>query len=156
MKLYEITNMLAENENETDEKCYEDTKEILLEELNNKSSSIIKVFQNFKGNVDIIDQEIKRLQGLKQAINKQSERLKEYVTMAMQEAKLDKVETPLGKLSFRKSTSVEIEDESKIPAKYITIKQTESISKTDIGKDLKAGKEVAGAKLVTKKNLQIK
>ena len=156
MNLYEITTMIIENEGEQDIKCYEDTKELLLEELKNKSANIIKVFQTFEGNITALEAEITRLTELKKDNQKKKDTLKEYVTKAMVEADIKKVDTPLGILSFRKSQSVIIEDEMKIPRKFVTIKHTELINKKEIGDAIKNGEEVAGAFIQEKQNLQIK
>jgi hypothetical protein len=60
------------------------------------------------------------------------------------------------KINFRKSTSVEIEDETLIPELYFETVVTKKIIKKDIGDILKAGLEVPGAILKNNKNLQIK
>jgi len=58
-------------------------------------------------------------------------------------------------VSFRKSESVNIIDESKIPVDYL-IMQEPKIDKAGIKKDIKEGMTVAGAELVTNNNIQIK
>lgn len=67
-----------------------------------------------------------------------------------------KIDVPQAVLSYRKSTKVEILDESLIPKKYKTKVEEIKISKTDIGNDLKKGVAVKGAKLTDSLNLQIR
>ena len=67
-----------------------------------------------------------------------------------------KFETPKVKVSFRKSTSVGIENESLLPAEYIEIKVERSPNKAAIRAALKVNRTVPGAKLVEKTNIQIK
>lgn len=55
---------------------------------------------------------------------------------------------------WRKSTAVEIDDESKIPKLYVELKPF--IKKSELGKDLKGGVEVPGARLVERQNLQVR
>ena len=76
----------------------------------------------------------------------------------MQELSLEKIETSLGTITVASNPpSVEIFDESIIPAEYIKEKVTTQIDKTAIKNAIKEGKRVAGATLVeNKKSLRIK
>ena len=67
-----------------------------------------------------------------------------------------KIDVPQAKLSYRKSTKVEILEEKLIPKKYKTKVEEIKINKTDIGNDLKAGIKVKGAILSNNLSLQIK
>lgn len=69
---------------------------------------------------------------------------------------LPKFETPKLKLSFRKSESVGVTDESLIPDKYIKTEIITTPMKAEIKKALKAGQDVPGAGLVESQNLQVK
>lgn len=88
------------------------------------------------------------------------ERLKEYLTTALDGAKF---ETPRVKMSFRSSTSVEISDELRLLEWLEKNNHDEcveyklpKIRVSEVGKLLKEGQEVPGASLVTKSNLQLK
>jgi hypothetical protein len=62
-----------------------------------------------------------------------------------------------GKISWRESTSTEVQDFSKLPTEFIRIiPETREPDKAAIKDALKAGKEVAGAVLVVKQNIQLK
>jgi hypothetical protein len=63
-------------------------------------------------------------------------------------------ETPLAKLSTRKSVAVEILDEQIIPADYWVIKR--EVSKSTIGQAIKDGAEVPGAQLRDNISLSIR
>lgn len=69
---------------------------------------------------------------------------------------MNKFESAKNKLSFRKSTSVEITDSMVLEEKYVVEKTSYVPDKKKIGEDLKAGKEVKGCTLLTKSNLIIK
>lgn len=56
---------------------------------------------------------------------------------------------------WRKSQAVNITDEKAIPSKYL-VQKPPTVSKAEIKKAIKAGKEVPGAELVDKLNLSIK
>ena len=84
------------------------------------------------------------------------ERLSQAISGAMELYGVEKIELPCLKLSFLKSESVEITDESLIPEFLKEKVVTEKISKVELKKILKSGTDVNGAKLVVHANLQIK
>lgn len=153
MKLYEITELIKKSE---ELELTQDDLELLEIELKEKSDNIIKYVQNLEGNINIIDTEIKRLQELKKTEKNKIERMKEYIKYSMDKMGLKKIESPIGKISLRKSESVEIEDIEKIPGEFVTIKQTFNPDKTAIKKAIKEGREIEGAKVVIKENITIK
>ena len=126
---------------------------LLAENIEEKAVAYGFIIKQFEGEESLIDAEIKRLQELKKAKAKTKDYLKERISAALIEFGIEKVETPLLKLSFRKSEAVEIVDESLLDAKYFNYKPT--IDKTTIKADLKEG-EVAGARMVSNLNLQVK
>ena len=67
-----------------------------------------------------------------------------------------KMETPRMKLSYRKSDSVDVYDIDSLPKEYIKEKVEVSADKTALKKDIKSGKEINGAKIVTNLNMQVK
>lgn len=127
---------------------------ITQETLNTKCAAYGYVVMEKEGNVSLIDAEIKRLQILKAKQQSVIENLKTRVSDAMLKYGIDKIETPMLKLSFRKSESVDILDESLLNAKYFSYRPT--IDKTAIKNDIKSGLLVEGATIVSKDNLQIK
>jgi hypothetical protein len=106
--------------------------------------------------MDIIDNEIKRLQQAKRSREKTIERLKDTIELAMLTFDIDKIETPLIKISFRKSESVEVEDVNNLPALYKVVKVSESADKLKIKDALKSGMFIEGCSIKTNRNLQIK
>jgi hypothetical protein len=65
-----------------------------------------------ESDVSIIDAEIKRLNELKKARLKTIERLETTVSNAMQLYQINRLETPTLKINFRKSESVEIDNDA--------------------------------------------
>lgn len=128
--------------------------DLLAENFEEKAIAYGYVIKQYEGEESLIDAEIKRLQDLKKKSAKVSDYLKERISAAMAEFGIEKVESPTLKLSFRKSESVEVYDESKLNQKYFNYKPT--VDKTTIKADLKEGIDVPGARIVSKQNLQIK
>lgn len=124
-------------------------------DLINKSQNLIAVIRNQDLTIDAIDKEIERLNKLKDIRKKNLTRFKDYIKNTMLNTGIEKIETPLGKISLTKSTSTEIFDEKLIDKKFIEIETKEKISKTKIKEAIKAGEEVQGARLVENRNLKI-
>ena len=91
---------------------------------------------------------------------KTHERLKEYLSSTLQRIGKTKIETARNKITFRKSESVEIDEEAfKTWAAFNRddlLKFKSEIDKTAVKSALKNGVELPGAKLVTDQNIQIK
>lgn len=120
-----------------------------------KLESIAKYMQTLKAQEVGITQEIERLSNLKKNKSNAQERLKKYIAFNLESAGIQKMETDLFKFSFRKSTSLEIVDEEKVPSEYVSEKVVTSIDKSQIKKDMK-DREIPGVQLREKQNLQIK
>ena len=122
--------------------------------IQNKYTNYVNMYNYFSHNSDVISEEIKRLSALKKSADSAAERLKDNLAGSLKLRNLDKYDGGLFKLSFRKSTSVLIEDESKISKKFLKV--ITSVDKAEISKVLKSGKKVPGASLKENSNLQIK
>ena len=90
------------------------------------------------------------------AVKKKAEQLKTHLAESMQAVGKDKISTPKVALSFRKSTSVLITDETLIRDDLFNVKMTKTPNKTAISKLLKAGEFVPGAEIIESQNIQIK
>lgn len=125
-------------------------------ELTEKATNYGKVIKTIEGDISVIDAEIKRLQVLKSGKAKVIERMKESVSNAMQAFHVDKIESPIMKIYFRKSEAVEVEDENLVPDEYKLSRVTVSPDKIRIKKMIQAGEMVPGCQVIQKLNLQIK
>jgi hypothetical protein len=164
IKLYDLTEDLKRIEDQIIDAGGEVTEELeqALESsslaVKDKTTGIMSWVRNLDADVSVVDMEIKRLSAIKKARQNLQKRLKDYIKMCMEGAKLLKVDTPLGTLAIQKNPpSVEVVDEDKVPAPYVIIKQTSSIDKVTALADLKAGKEIEGLRLITDKtNLRVR
>ena len=125
-------------------------------ELETKAVDYGYVIKAFDDEIDIIDREIERLEDRKAYVKKNKERMKTIVSSAMEEFGINKIKSETLQLSFRKSESVDIFDESLIDDKFKKVKTEISLDKTAIKNAIKNGEDVQGAKIVEKNNLQIK
>lgn len=124
--------------------------------LQNKAINYALVIKQQQGEAELIQKEIDRLQGLKTSRDKTSERLKQFISAAMQLYGVEKVEGQNFKLSFLKSTQLEIDDENDVPVAFVKEKITESVDKAGLKAAIKAGHSFPGIRIVEKQNLQIK
>lgn len=127
-------------------------------QFGDKINNICKYMRNLETENDGIDDEIARLSKIKAGNARKYDRLKSYVASSLQSQGLEKTETDLFKLSFRRSVSIIITDEEKVPDDFKKKIETVKIDAAGlkswlIGKD---DPKEYGAELIQKENLQIK
>ena len=116
-----------------------------------KAEAYAKFILKLESEADQAAAEIKRIQALKKAKENTVLRLRESLLAALmvfteEDAKgIRRYETPLAKLSTRKSQSVEVLDETLLPSEFWVIKR--EVSKSTISQAIKDGEEVPGAQL---------
>jgi len=126
------------------------------EQLQSKAVDYCYVIKQLDYDCEQIDNEIARLNKLKKVRSNLTDRLKNTVSSAMQLYEVEKIETPLIKLSFRNSESVEITNEQQLDACFIVTKTVTTPDKKAIKDAIKSGVFVEGATISYNKNLQIK
>jgi chaperonin cofactor prefoldin len=123
-------------------------------ELAYKLDNSKRILQEMDGDVEILDQEIKRLTKKKKALQNRSARLKDLMMIAIKASGEDKIKTLLYSFSVRKTKSVNITNEEEIERKYMRIKH--EVDKKKITEALKAGESVNGAEFIEKESLNVK
>lgn len=154
--LYELTGQYLEIYNmELDEETKLDTLDSIdwETEYETKVENYIKVMKNIDADVEARKAEIKRLTELNKADEKKKDHLKDTLSTSMNMTGHERVDTPLFKVSFRKSQAVEV-DEAVLPEAYKVA--TWKPDKKRLKEDLKNGLEIIGANLVERKNLSIR
>lgn len=126
------------------------------EQLQNKGVCYGFIVKELEGNIDLIDLEIKRLNALKKPLVNSIDRLKNNLSQAMQMFEVTELKTPLLKINFRKSESIEVTDIDLLDANFVKTTITKAADKIAIKDAIKSGENVQGAVLVTNQNLQIK
>lgn len=138
-------------------------------DLQTKLDNTICLTKLIDGELDIIDKEIKRLTAEKKAREKKKDWLKNRVdgfvrrqftdengTLDTEGLNKYKLTLPHSKISYRKSTSVDVYDLNAVPKEFVKIKTETSPDKTAIKNAINDGKEINGAKLVTNYGIQLK
>jgi hypothetical protein len=117
-----------------------------------KSQGIAKWTLDIAGVEAMIETEIARLQRKKKAAENLRTRLKAYIKGCMEQADVQKIESPTINLRIQKNTpSVDILAEDQIPAKFIRITQVTELDKAGMLTALKNGEDVPGARLITER-----
>ena len=122
-------------------------------ERDGKSIAYLSVIKNKESENTLIDEEIKRLQSIKKTNNNTITRLKDNLLDAVN--LFGAFDVGFSKFGIRKSKKLEILDESKIPARFILTKVTNSPDKKEITKAIKNMEFVDGVELVECDNLKI-
>lgn len=161
MNLFNVVDELMKlSELEIDYETGEIDEEIekKIEKLNftydKKMSNIWALLKNWGSEVDIIDNEVKRLNQRKTTLKNAIERLKKYAAQFLEPGKKWKSQNTTAEYSWRKSTKCIVCNENDLNSKYLvtTIRPDLNYIKNDI----KSGVDVPGATLDEKQNLIIK
>lgn len=145
MSLYELSQDLVTLRDLEDVEASEIIA-IIQSEIINKGKGVIQVIRNLESDVDAIKAEIDRLNKIKRIRENNIKRLREYTKSCMEQMEIKKLETPIGNITLRKGTSsLKIDDESKLPDKYIEVIQTYKVDKDLLKSDLKSGLDIEGA-----------
>jgi hypothetical protein len=143
---------------ETEELTPELEAELLInqEQLQSKGINYAKVIANYQSEADQIDAEIKRLKTMKESRDKKVTWLTESLKKAMLVSGIEKIESPLFKISLRRSEAVEVEIPEALPVDWQVKKVTITADKVAIKKAIKEGYSITGARIVENFNISIK
>lgn len=160
MKLYEIDEAYQAWQEKVMEAEGEVTPE-LMEELNQiqengdeKLESYAIVVKSLLSDSAAINAEKKRLEEREKRAKLAAERVKGYADHLMHLLGKDTFKTARAAITYRKSESINITDETAIPEQYFRVKR--EVSKTDIKAALKNGEAIDGVELVENQNIQIR
>lgn len=162
MNIYQIQNEYQLLINQVIELEGEITPEIELslainkEQLQEKGINYAYVIKQVDADCEAIDLEIKRLNAMKKVRTNLADRLKNTISSAMQLFEVEEIKTPLIKLNFRNSESVEITNEFQLDERFKVTKTVTTPDKKAIKDAIKNGELVEGATISYNKNLQIK
>lgn len=136
----------------------EDTLEAVIGQFEVKAQSVIAYIKNQEITEKMLDEHIRQMTGKLKAVKAQNQSLKDYLARNMQAAGITEIKADDGtfKASFRKSEAVVILDEAQIPAEFMREAVKTEPDKTAIRKAIESGRQVAGAKIEGRKNLQIR
>lgn len=152
--LYEINaELLSLTDSETGEITDWSAFEALQLARDEKIENIALYHKNLLAEAAALKAEEKSFAERRKRAENKADSLKRYLDTALQGQKFNTVKVAI---SYRKSTSVEV-DETKLPANWLReVPATHVVDKVEIAKALKAGEEIDGATLVENSLIQIK
>jgi len=132
----------------------------IVDNITDKCQAVEYVARGAEAHNAAIDAEIARLQALKAHRVKTAQGLRDYIKTSMEAMQIERIECPLFQISIRKNPSaVDIYDPLSLPAQYMVTPAPKppvaAPDKKSIASDIKAGKEVAGARLTQSTRLVI-
>ena len=160
MKLYEIDQNLRSLWNKISEQDGELLEEDIkaLEELNLAKDDKIKgygvIIRELDGEIADCKAETDRIKEISDRLKNRREWLVNNLKYFMQQQGIPKFESIEVNIAFRKSKSLEIDENANLPKEFIRIK--EEPDKKAITDFIKGGGTVDGCQLVEKENIQIK
>lgn len=170
MTLYEISDaykgLVTAIEDGTidDDQAVADSLESIQATFDDKAESIALIHKSLTAEAEAIKKEADALLARATFKLRTADRLKKYLASNLQSIGQTKMETAKVKLSFRKSESVNIFDETALYAGckasgidgLVTVEEKYKFDKTNIKKAIRDGIALQGAEIVTNQNLQIK
>ena len=152
--LYEIDNDILECvDMETGEIVDEEKLNALEMERDAKIEAVILWRKDLLAEADAVKAEGKKLYDRARVCDNKAEQLKRYIERALNG---DKFKTERCAVSYRKSTSVVIDDVLSVPTKYLKDLREDWFSKSAIKEALEKGEEVKGAHQEEKNGIVIK
>lgn len=123
-----------------------------------KAKNVAVVVLGLEAQAKAITDRIKQLSEMAEAAEHRAKHLRDYLADNLRAAEIQKVEGPDVVIGWRKSTAVEIEDESQIPAEFMVAPPPPAArpDKKAIAAALKTGASIPGARIEHRQNLQIK
>ena len=144
---------------ELDPQTLTDTMEAVEGELEIKAESYAKIMKNLEGDIEALENEIRRLTSRKKAIEENIKRMKAALQGMMEVTGKTKFKTDLFSFGIQKNTPsvvIDVEDVYDIPEDYLKYKAPE-INKTAIREAIQQGENLEGiAHLETKNSLRIR
>ncbi len=167
MKLYEIAeeyeDLVAAIENgEIPEEAVADTLESIHALMEDKADNIACLVKSLSAEASAIKAEEDALTKRRRQKERIAQRLKDYLSITLLRSGCTKLETARSKITFRKSEGVVIDNEDAFIVwaekhnKGLLTYPSPTVSKTAIKEAIDGGAEIAGARIETKQNIQIK
>lgn len=160
MKFLELKNMietLMENEEQFDEQTLKDSKELLLEELKEKSSNINEYLVELKIRIESMKNLEEHYKKSRKTLESQMEFWKNIIKDCMITLGEKKIITDTGSITVKNNPkSVKITDENLVPEEFKTEEISIKIDKKALKQRIEEGEEFEGITLEQSQSILIK
>lgn len=130
--------------------------EALQAERKAKMENIALYIKNITAEAAAIKAEESALKERRERLERKAERLSGYMAQSMAANNEPELSSPRFSAKYRETESTDVFDKSLLPKEFIKVKTTEDPDKVAIKAAIKAGQEVAGARLVINQKVNIK
>lgn len=138
-----------------DEETWTDTLNAINEAIEDKADNIARLIRSLEADAEAYKNEAERLTAKKRVAENKIKSLKVYLQDNMERLDKRKFKTELFNFNIQNNpASAEITSEDNIPEAYYTLEK--KFDKRRMAQDLKAGNQIAGAKLKQTQSLRIK
>lgn len=151
--ILEAEEFIDRMKDEDDTELEEYSKTLAIQEKN-KVNAIVGFLRETEITAESAEMESKRLAEIAKFYKNRVERVKKSVAWAMESHGVEKIETDMFRLSFRKSEAIVVDDVERLQDEYVVVKK--QADKTAIKKAIKDGINVEGARVIVNNNLIIK
>ncbi|PZV24937.1 MAG: hypothetical protein DCF18_00970 [Cyanobium sp.] len=159
----QLAEQLEADEPEQRSRALAELEGALLAEEGNKAALAAKadatcwVIEHLRGQAAYRHQQAKRLTELARSDAGRAEALEESLVLVLTrlQPQATRFSFPNHELSSRKSQAVEIDDEQALAPEWLVIKTTTQPDKTAIKEALKAGRQIVGAQLISRRSWRI-
>ncbi len=141
-----------------DEQTVSDTLEAMSGDLEVKAQSVAHMVRSFEADAAAVAQWAKDATARAKAIEARAEHLREYLAHCLETSGIEKIDGPGIRISWRKSSSVVIDDETQIPLSLMVCPPAPAPrpDKASIASEIKAGRDVPGAHVEYRRRLHVK
>jgi hypothetical protein len=117
----------------------------------------VKYIRHLDSQIALAEEEIKRLQSRKKALENARRRLLDYALRVMDQHGFERLDGETASLCIQPNPpALNIWNESAIPAEFLTIKQETLVDKVALKAALRAGRQIDGCELTVGRTVRIK
>lgn len=130
--------------------------EVKGKEFTEKAVAVANVYMKFDDELSAVEKRIKSLEEYRDKLKSAKKKLSDSLTLACEKTGTMRIDNVFARISFRSSEQTIVYDEKLLPKEYFNKTITYKPNLTKIKEDIKKGKEVHGAHVEKKKNINIK
>jgi hypothetical protein len=158
VRLYDLTGQYLALQRVAEEGLDVTAELALIEDaIEAKVRGVAAVLRNLDADESVLSAEVARLDAKLNAVRNSKRRLKDGIRDLMVAAGVERVKAPQFTMYLSETESVEVVDESQVPAEYVRTKTTTEVARKDVLTAWRQhGEAVPGTTIVSKKHLQIR
>lgn len=143
-----------------DSELYDSVMSVIFEEKQSfpdRLNALRGVMLKYSSRHTLLKKEKKMMNDNGKIASERADKVKEIIDFVFKASNLEKLDTGICKFGFRKSSSIEVKDVSKLPTEFTRVKPAVvEPDKTALKKAMKSGQEFDGVTVIEKRNISMK